>query len=70
MSAEKKREMIELLESALQQKRATIVGLGMARSTFHRCSGAIATRAKRDSDRKLEPGTVWNQLRRFQGSQS
>ena len=36
MSAEKKREMIELVRRSPQPKRATIAELGMARSTFYR----------------------------------
>ena len=64
MSADKKRELIELVRRAPQPKQRTIAELGVARATFYRWQ-----RRYRDQgevglvDRRPEPGAVWNRLR-------
>lgn len=64
MSAEKKRELIELVRRSPQPKRTTIAELGLSRSTFYhwqrryRAQGEVGL-----VDRKPEPGAVWNRLR-------
>ena len=64
MSAEKKREMIELVRRSPQAKRATIAELGMARSTFYRWQRRYRDQGEAGlTDRKPEPGAVWNRLR-------
>ncbi len=64
MSAEKKREMIELVRRSPQPKRATIAELGMARSTFYRWQRRYRDQGEAGLlDRKPEPGAVWNRLR-------
>ena len=64
MSAEKKREMIELVRRAPQPKRATIAELGLSRSTFYRWQRRSRDRGEVGLvDRKPEPGAVWNRLR-------
>ena len=57
MSAEKKREMIELVRRSPQPKRATIAELGMARSTFYRWQRRYRDQGEAGLlDRKPEPG--------------
>lgn len=64
MSADKKRELIELVRRSPQPKRATIAELGMARSTFYRWQRRYRDQGEAGLvDRKPEPGTVWNRLR-------
>ena len=64
MSAEKKREMIELVRRSPQPKRATIAELGMARSTFYRWQRRYRDQGEAGLlDRKPEAGAVWNRLR-------
>jgi len=64
VSAEKKREMIELVRRAPQPKRATIAELGLSRSTFYRWQRRSRDRGEVGLvDRKPEPGAVWNRLR-------
>jgi len=64
VSAEKKREMIELVRRAPQPKRATIAELGLARSTFYRWQRCYRDQGAAGlTDRKPEPGAVWNRLR-------
>ena len=60
MSAEKKREMIELVRRSPQPKRATIAEPGMARSTFYRWQRRYRDQGEAGLlDRKPEPGAVW-----------
>ena len=64
MSAEKKREMIELVRRAPQAKRRTIAELGLSRSTFYRWQRRYRDHGEAGLvDRKPEPGAVWNRLR-------
>ena len=64
MSAEKKREMIELVRRAPQPKRTTIAKLGLSRSTFYRWQRRYRAQGEAGLvDRKPEPGAVWNRLR-------
>ena len=64
MSAENKREMIELVRRAPQAKRATIAELGLARSTFYRWQRRYRDQGEAGlTDRKPEPNAVWNRLR-------
>ena len=64
MSAENKREMIELVRRAPQAKRRTIAELGLSRSTFYRWQRRYQDQGEAGlADRKPEPGTVWNRLR-------
>ena len=64
MSAEKKREMIELVRRAPQAKRRTIAELGLSRSTFYRWQRRYRDQGEAGLvDRKPEPGAVWNRLR-------
>ena len=64
MSAEKKREMIELVRRAPQPKHRTIAELGLSRSTFYRWQRRYWDQGEQGlQDRKPEPGAVWNRLR-------
>ncbi len=64
MSAEKKREMIELVRRAPQAKRRTIAELGLSRSTFYRWQRRYRDQGETGLvDRKPEPDAVWNRLR-------
>jgi len=64
VSAEKKREMIELVRRAPQAKRRTIAELGLSRSTFYRWQRRYRDQGEAGLvDRKPEPGAVWNRLR-------
>jgi transposase InsO family protein len=64
MSADKKRELIELVRRSPQPKRTTIAELGLARSTFYRWQRRYREQGEAGlADRKPEPGTVWNRLR-------
>ena len=64
MSAEKKRELIELVRRSPQPKRATIAELGLSRSTFYRWQRRYRDQGETGLlDRKPEPGAVWNRLR-------
>ena len=64
MSAEKKREMIELVRRSPQPKRTTIAELGLSRSTFYRWQQRYRAQGEVGLvDRKPEPGAVWNRLR-------
>jgi putative transposase len=64
VSAEKKREMIELVRRSPQPKRATIAEMGMARSTFYHWQRRYRDQGEAGlADRKPEPGAVWNRLR-------
>jgi len=59
VSAEKKREMIELVRRSPQPKRATIAELGMARSTFYRWQRRYRDQGEAGLlDRKPEAGAV------------
>ncbi len=64
MSADKKRELIELVRRSPQPKRTTIAELGLSRSTFYRWQRRYRDQGEAGLvDRKPEPGTVWNRLR-------
>ena len=64
MSAEKKREVIELVRRSPQPKRATIAELGLSRSTFYRWQRRYREQGEAGLvDRKPDPGAVWNRLR-------
>jgi RNA-directed DNA polymerase len=64
VSAEKKREMIELVRRSPQPKRTTIAELGLSRSTFYRWQQRYRAQGEVGLvDRKPEPGAVWNRLR-------
>jgi transposase InsO family protein len=64
VSAENKREMIELVRRAPQAKRRTIAELGLSRSTFYRWQRRYRDQGEAGLvDRKPEPGAVWNRLR-------
>ena len=64
MSAEKKRELIELVRRSPQPKRATIAELGLSRSTFYRWQRRYREQGEAGLvDRKPDPGAVWNRLR-------
>ena len=64
MSADKKREMIELVRRWPQPKRNTIAELGLSRSTFYRWQQRYRAQGEVGLvDRKPEPGAVWNRLR-------
>jgi len=64
VSAEKKREMIELVRRSPQPKRTTIAELGLSRSTFYRRQQRYRAQGEVGLvDRKPEPGAVWNRLR-------
>src|SRR6266852_6002119 len=64
VSAEKKREMIELVRRSPQPKRTTLCELGIARSTFYRWQRRYRDQGEAGLvDRTPEPGAVWNRLR-------
>jgi RNA-directed DNA polymerase len=64
VSAEKKRELIELVRRSPQPKRTTIAELGLSRSTFYRWQQRYRAQGEVGLvDRKPEPGAVWNRLR-------
>ena len=64
MSADKKREMIELVRRSPQSKRTTIAELGLSRSTFYRWQRRYRAQGEVGLvDRKPRPGAVWNRLR-------
>ena len=64
MSADKKRELIELVRRAPQPKQRTIAELGLSRSTFYRWQRRYRDQGEAGLvDRKPEPGAVWNRLR-------
>jgi len=64
VSADKKRELIELVRRSPQPKRTTIAELGLSRSTFYRWQRRYRDQGEAGLvDRKPEPGTVWNRLR-------
>jgi len=64
VSADKKRELIELVRRSPQPKRRTIAELGLSRSTFYRWQRRYREQGETGLvDRKPEPGTVWNRLR-------
>lgn len=64
MSADKKRELIELVRRSPQPKRTTIAELGLSRSTFYRWQRRYRDQGEAGLvDRKPEPGAVWNRLR-------
>jgi RNA-directed DNA polymerase len=64
VSAEKKRELIELVRRSPQPKRTTIAELGLSRSTFYRWQRRYRAQGEVGLvDRKPEPGAVWNRLR-------
>ena len=57
MSAEKKRELIELVRRSPQPKRTTIAELGLSRSTFYRWQRRYRAQGEVGVvDRKPEPG--------------
>ena len=63
MSADKKRELIELVRRAPQPKRTTIAELGLSRSTFYRWQRRYRNQGEAGLvDRKPKPGAVWNRL--------
>jgi putative transposase len=63
VSAEKKRELIELVRRSPQPKRTTIAELGLSRSTFYRWQRRYRAQGEVGLvDRKPEPGAVWNRL--------
>jgi transposase-like protein len=62
VSAEKKREMIELVRRSPQP--TTIAEMGLARSTFYRWQRRYRDQGDAGlADRKPEPGAVWNRVR-------
>jgi len=64
VSAERKREVIELVRRAPQAKHRTIAELGLSRSTFYRWQQRYRDQGEAGLvDRKPEPGAVWNRLR-------
>jgi putative transposase len=64
MSADKKREVIELVRRSPLPKRATLAEMGLARSTFYRWQRRYREQGETGLvDRKPEPGAVWNRLR-------
>lgn len=64
MSADKKRELIELVRRSPQPKRMTIAELGLSRSTFYRWQRRYRDQGQAGlADRKPNPSTVWNRLR-------
>ncbi len=64
MSADKKRELIELVRRSPQPKRTTITELGLSRSTFYRWQRRYREQGEAGLvDRKPEPSAVWNRLR-------
>jgi RNA-directed DNA polymerase len=64
VSAEKKRELIELVRRSPQPKRTTIAELGLSRSTFYRWQRRYRAQGEVGLlDHKPEPGAVWNRLR-------
>jgi putative transposase len=64
VSAEKKRELIELVRRSPQPKRTTIAELGLSRSTFYRWQRRYRNQGEAGLvDRKPDPGAVWNRLR-------
>jgi transposase InsO family protein len=64
VSAEKKRELIELVRRSPQPKRTTIAELGLSRSTFYRWQRRYRAQGEVGLvDRKPEPGALWNRLR-------
>ncbi len=64
MSADKKRELIELVRRSPQPKRTTIAELGLSRSTFYRWQRRYREQGEAGLvDRKPDPGAVWNRLR-------
>ena len=64
MSADKKRELIELVRRSPQPKRATITELGLSPSTFYRWQRRYREQGEAGLvDRKPEPGAVWKRLR-------
>jgi putative transposase len=64
VSAEKKRELIELVRRSPQPKRTTIAELGLSRSTFYRWQSRYRDQGEAGlMDRKPDPGAVWNRLR-------
>jgi putative transposase len=64
VSADKKRELIELVRRSPQPKRTTIAELGLSRSTFYRWQRRYREQGETGLvDRKPEPGAVWNRLR-------
>ena len=64
MSADKKRELIELVRRSPQPKRTTIAELGLSRSTFYRWQRRYREQGEAGlTDRKPSPAAVWNRLR-------
>lgn len=64
MSADKKREVIELVRRSPLPKRTTLAEMGLARSTFYRWQRRYREQGETGLvDRKPEPGAVWNRLR-------
>jgi len=64
VSAEKKRELIELVRRSPQPKRTTIAEMGLSRSTFYRWQRRYRDQGEAGLvDRKPDPGAVWNRLR-------
>jgi hypothetical protein len=64
VSADKKRELIELVRRSPQPKRATITELGLSRLPFYRWQRRYPEQGEAGLvDRKPEPGAVWKRLR-------
>ncbi len=64
VSADKKRELIELVRRSPQPKRTTIAELGLSRSTFYRWQRRYREHGEAGLvDHKPDPGAVWNRLR-------
>jgi putative transposase len=64
VSADKKRELIELVRRSPQPKRTTIAELGVSRSTFYRWQRRYREQGEAGlTDRKPSPAAVWNRLR-------
>ena len=63
MSADKKRELIELVRRSPQPKRTTIAELGLSRSTFYRWQQRYREQGEAGlADRKPDPTAVWDRL--------
>ncbi len=63
MSADKKRELIELVRRSPLSKARTLEELGLARSTYYRWQRRLRQQGEVGLvDRRPQPGTVWNRL--------
>ena len=64
MPADRKLEIMTLVNRSPISKRETLRALGMARSTFYRWQKRYRAHGEVGLvDRRPEPGSVWNRLR-------